>query len=103
MLKNIDFVPADKFDAFPPLGWLMFLRRKLFGDYALLGHYRAHPDKNQEDLFFALLRECVADGTVTEEMIRREMDANHVRKDAPLVLRKAPKLEQVIAALPAAA
>ena len=86
-----------------PCLWTRFLRRKLFGDYALLGHYRAHPDKNQEDLFFALLRECVADGTVTEEMIRREMDANHVRKDAPLVLRKAPKLEQVIAALPAAA
>ena len=99
----IDFVPADKFDAFPPLGWLMYLRRKLFGDYAFLGHYRAHPDKNQEDLFFALLRECVEEGTVTEAMIRREMDANHVRKDAPLVLRKAPTLEQVIASLPAAA
>ncbi|MBK7728126.1 MAG: hypothetical protein IPJ33_06405 [Gammaproteobacteria bacterium] len=97
----IDFVPADKFDRFPPLGWALFLRRKLFGDYSFLGHYRKHPDKNQENLFFALLKECVKDGTVTQEMIRNEMLLDHVRKDAAEVLGKVPQLDKVVAALPA--
>jgi hypothetical protein len=99
----IDFVPADKFSAFPPLGWLLHMRRKVFGDYAFLGHYKTHPDKNQENLFFALLQQCIDDGTVTEEMIQTEMLLDHVRKDAPGVLREAPPLEQVIASLPAGA
>ena len=38
-------------------------RRKLFGDYGLLGSYISHPDRNQEHLFFGLLRECVEQGT----------------------------------------
>jgi hypothetical protein len=97
----IDFVPADKFDAFPPLGWALYLRRKLFGDYSFLGNYKVHPDKNQEDLFFALLRGCVEDGTVTEDMIQNEMLLDHVRKDAPSVLGSAPPLERVVSSLPA--
>ncbi|MCP5121492.1 MAG: hypothetical protein H6984_03430 [Pseudomonadales bacterium] len=96
----IDFVPADKFDAFPPLGWLLHARRKIFGDYAFLGHYRSHPDKNQENLFFALLQKCIDDGTVTEEMVQREMLLDHVRKDAPSVLRKVPPIDQVVSSLP---
>jgi hypothetical protein len=99
----IDFVPADKFDAFPPLGWLLHLRRKIFGDYSFLGHYKTHPDKNQENLFFALLQECIKDGSVTEEMVRNEMLLDHVRKDAPSVLRRAPSIEQVLEAIPQAA
>ncbi len=99
----IDFVPADKFGAFPPLGWLLHIRRKIFGDYAFLGHYKTHPDKNQENLFFALLQRCIDDGTVTEEMIQHEMLLNHVRKDAASVLREAPPLDQVISSLPLAA
>ena len=55
-----------------------------------LGNYKKHPDKNQEDLFFALLQECINDGT-TEEMVQNEMLLDHVRKDAPRVLSKAPR------------
>ena len=97
----IDFVPADKFKPFPPLGWLMYLRRKVFGDYAFLGHYKSHPDKHQEDLFFGLLKECVDEGTVTEEMVLNEMLYDHVRKDAVEVLAKAPPVNQTVSALPA--
>ncbi|HEB88629.1 MAG TPA: hypothetical protein ENI85_03580 [Deltaproteobacteria bacterium] len=97
----IDFVPADKFDAFPPLGWLLYARRKIFGDYAFLGHYKSHPDKNQEDFFFGLLRECLEEGTVTEEMVQQEMLNDHVRKDALRVLEAAPPVDQVVARLPA--
>ena len=44
--------------------------------------YQQHPDPKQEQLFFGLLRECLEQGIVTEEMIRQEMAANHVRHDA---------------------
>jgi hypothetical protein len=46
------------------------------------GVYERHPDPNQERLFFTLLRECLSNGTVSEDMVRREMAANHVRHDA---------------------
>ena len=44
--------------------------------------YLPHPDPNQERLFFCLLSECLAAGTVTEDLVRREMSANRVRHDA---------------------
>lgn len=98
----IDFVPADKFKPFPPLGWLMWARRKIFGDYAFLGRYRSHPDKHQEDLFFGLLRECLDNGSVTEEMVRHEMVHDHVRHDAIEVVEKAPPVSKTLELLPAA-
>lgn len=44
--------------------------------------YQPHPDPNQEKLFFGLLAECLEKGIVTEDLVRREMSANHVRHDA---------------------
>lgn len=44
--------------------------------------YLPHPDPNQERLFFGLLAECLEKGLVTEDLVRREMSANHVRHDA---------------------
>ncbi|HHH40097.1 MAG TPA: hypothetical protein ENK50_11065 [Sedimenticola sp.] len=88
----LDWRPAEKFRLFPPLGWLMRARRKLFGEYGLLGNYKAHPDANQERFFFGLLKELVENGTVTEEMIRLEMHQNHVRHDALEVLERTPPL-----------
>ena len=88
----IDFTPADTFWPFPPIGWAMRWRRRLLGDYALLGRYKRHPDRNQENFFFGLLRECLDKGIVTEEMIRAEMRDNHVRHDALEVLARTPPL-----------
>lgn len=96
----IDFTPADKFPQFPPLGWLLRWRRQLFGDYAFLGHYRRHPDRNQENFFFGLLRECIDAGTVTEQMVREQMASNHVRHDALEVVANVPPLDQTLAGLP---
>ncbi|MEE4302479.1 MAG: hypothetical protein V2J24_23770 [Pseudomonadales bacterium] len=87
-----DWRPAERFRAFPPLGWLMRARRKLFGEYAFLPDYQKHPDPNQEHLFFGLLRECLEQGLVTEAEIRSEMDQNHVRHDAFDVLEKTKPL-----------
>jgi len=78
----VDFVPAESFKYFPPVAWAKRLRRRLFGDYAFLGHYHTHPDPNQEAFFFGLLRECLEKGIVSEDLVREEMRQNHVRHDA---------------------
>jgi hypothetical protein len=83
----VDFVPADKLGNVPLLGALNRLRARLFGDYAFLGRYARHPDPNQEAFFFALLRECLACGSVTEDLLKQEMARNHVRHDALELVR----------------
>ncbi|MDH3888659.1 MAG: hypothetical protein OEU78_09175 [Gammaproteobacteria bacterium] len=88
----IDWRPAENFRLFPPLGWLMRARRKLFGEYALLGRYKSHPDPNQERFFFGLLKECLEKGIVADDMIRDEMAQNHVRHDAFDVIDRTPRL-----------
>jgi len=88
----VDFTPAETFRLFPPLGWVMRWRRQLFGTHAFLGRYRHHPDTNQENFFFGLLRECLEKGIVTEDLVREEMNENHVRHDAFEVIERAPPL-----------
>lgn len=78
----VDFTPADSFPLFPPIGWVMRWRRRLFGDHALLGRYVRHPDPKQEAMFFNLLRECLKTGQVSEEFIRSEIEKSHLRNDA---------------------
>lgn len=73
--------------------WTMILKRKLFGEYAFLGNYRKHPDPNQEQLFFGLLKECLEQGVITQKELDEEMAANHVRHDAPELLGKTDRLE----------
>jgi hypothetical protein len=79
---RVDFMPPEKPSGMPALGWLNQMRRRLFGDYAFLGHYVKHPDPNQEHFFFGLLRECVDKGIVTEALLRQEMQQDHIRHDA---------------------
>ena len=84
--------PAETFRLFPPVAWVMRARRKLFGEYALLGNYKQHPDSNQERFFVGLLKECVEQGIVTEDMLKDQMARNHVRHDAFEVLERTPPL-----------
>jgi hypothetical protein len=88
----IDFVPAEKTRRFPPLGWARRARRRLLGEPRRRGHYRPHPDPNQERFFFGLLRECLELGVVDEAFLRGEMARNHVRHDAFEVLERTPPL-----------
>ena len=85
----VDFVPADKLGRIPLLGALNRLRARMFGDYAFLGRYARHPDRNQEAFFFGLLRECLDRGIVTEDLVRQEMARDHVRHDALELARAA--------------
>jgi hypothetical protein len=91
---KVDWRPAERFRLFPPLGWLMKARRKVFGEYAFLGHYKPHPDRNQEALFMGLLRECVDQGIVSEAMLRDEMAKHHVRLDIMELLERSPPLAE---------
>jgi hypothetical protein len=93
----VDFRPVEHFPLFPPFGWLMVARRKLFGDYGLLGSYRRHPDPRQEALFFAFLRECLESGEVSEDLIAAEMRQNHLRHDTLERARTAPAVDAVLA------
>lgn len=88
----VDFVPGDRTRAFPLVGYLRRVRRGLFGDYALLGRYRPHPDPRQEAFFFGLLRECLETGEISEGFLRDEMARKHLRHDAFEVLERVPRL-----------
>ncbi|HSH42520.1 MAG TPA: hypothetical protein VK973_10405 [Arenicellales bacterium] len=89
---RVDWRLAERFRLFPPIGWLMRARRRLFGVYGLLGHYAAHPDPNQEWFFFALLKECLEQGEISEAFLVEEMRRDHVRHDALEVLARTPPL-----------
>jgi len=91
-----DFVPNDRLFGLKITKPIMMLRRKLFGDYAFLGRYKQHPDINQQHLFFALLREAMQEGMLSEDMLREQMAANHVRHDAFEVLQQTPPLDEVM-------
>ena len=88
----VDFTLAERSRVFPPLGWAIRLKRKLSGSGNFFRNYLRHPDQNQEAFFFGLLRECVEQGVVTEDMLREEMRQNHVRHDAFELLDSVPKL-----------
>lgn len=75
----IDYTPTEDSSV---KGRIMRVRRRLFGQYGLLGKYWSHPDSQQEKFFFQMLRECVAEGKITMEQIREAMLANRVRHDA---------------------
>ena len=89
-----DFRAPESSHALTPKNIYHRVRRKLFGEYGLMGSYKTHPDPNQERLFFALLRECFDKGLVTEAMIRHEMKHNHVRHDALDLVRRTPTLDE---------
>ena len=89
---KVDYFPPERPGGSAALGWLYRMRRRVFGDYAFMGHYLPHPDPNQERFFFGLLRECLDRGILSEDMLRDEIRQNHVRHDAFEVLDRTPPL-----------
>ena len=84
----VDYRPAERSRLFPPLGWINRARRQLFGEYALLGRYKRHPDPEQEAHFFSLLKECLHQGIVNERMLHEEICRKHLRPDALEILAR---------------
>lgn len=46
------------------------------------GYYEPHPDPAQEQLFFRLLGECLEEGSISESLLRSEIDSQNLRADA---------------------
>ncbi|WP_119168690.1 glycosyltransferase family protein [Algihabitans albus] len=89
----VDFTAASKkFKATRPKTWMRPLKRAMLGWGGAPSHYQAHPDRAQQNFFFGLLRECLAEGVVTEDQLRAEMRENHIRHDALDVLKQTPPL-----------
>ncbi len=89
---KVDYTPASKTRAFRPVGWLRRARESVFGRYGMLGHYKRHPDPNQERFFFGLLRECLDKGVISDQLLRDEMARDHIRHDAFEVIERTPPL-----------
>lgn len=89
---SVDFTPADKFRKRPLLASLNRLRARLFGEYGLLGRYAQHPDMQQQNVFFGLLKECLECGHISEALVREEIQRQHVRADALEVADRTPAL-----------
>lgn len=91
---RVDYTPTE---FVPVIGQIMKLRRRLFGEHAFLGRYHRHPDVKQENLFFGLLKECLAEGKVTIAMLKEAMAKNYVRHDAMDVMARVPDLKKLAA------
>lgn len=89
---QVDYRPADTFQLFPPKHWFRRARRAVFGDYGLAGKYKPHPDPNQERFFFGLLKACLEEGIVSEDMLKEEMQKNHLRHDAFELIERMPPI-----------
>jgi hypothetical protein len=87
----LGFLPPD----WTPAGLIKRVR--------LPGRYHSHPDRAQENLFFALVGECLQNGTITEALLAEHMRKNNVRHDAAEIVRQAPGVDQVLQSLPARA
>jgi hypothetical protein len=92
---KVDYTPTE---FVPVIGWIMRMRRKLFGDHALLGRYARHPDPRQEAFFFGLLKGAYEEGLVTDAQIKEAMSKNHIRHDSIEVMKNAPPLSSLKAA-----
>jgi hypothetical protein len=92
---KVDYTPTE---FVPVIGWIMRMRRKLFGEHALLGRYARHPDRNQEYFFFGLLKEAYEKGLVSEAQLREAMQHNFIRHDSFEVMKEVPPLQPVKAA-----
>jgi hypothetical protein len=66
------------------------LRRTGWWDQDRTVRYQPHPDPRQEQEFFALLRECLEQGSITTQLLSRAVRKNYLRKDAFALLAGAP-------------
>ena len=89
---KVDYTPTE---FVPVIGWIMRMRRKMFGDHALLGRYAKHPDPKQEQLFYGLLKGAYEAGMVTDAQIKEAMDKNYIRHDSVEVMKAAPTLPPI--------
>jgi hypothetical protein len=87
-----DFTPREIHKGFVSTGWMIGAVNALLGPASPFARYHKHPDPRQEAFFFGLLRECLDQGLVTENLLREEMAKNHIRHDALGLVHRVPPL-----------
>ena len=91
---KVDYTPTE---FVPVIGWIMRMRRQMFGEHAFLGRYAKHPDPKQEQLFYGLLKGAYEAGMVTDAQIKDAMAKNYIRHDSVEVMKAAPSLPPLTA------
>jgi hypothetical protein len=69
----------------------------------LPGSYWRHPDVRQEQYFFALVKECLDNGMLSQDLLRHHIEQNHVRHDAFEIASSVPKVDDILGSLQARA
>jgi hypothetical protein len=82
-------LPADYYAPRGPV-WLKAFKRVARRVSGRTVRYQPHPDPRQEQLFFALLRECLEQGSITTRFLRKAIRKNYLRKDAFALLAGRP-------------
>ncbi|WP_374380927.1 hypothetical protein [Dongia sp.] len=77
----VDFTVRQRSGGILSAKWLPW-SRALTKPVSAEGHYKEHPDPKQAELFFTLLKECVAAGAVGLDEIKEAMALNYIRHDA---------------------
>lgn len=68
--------------------------------YKLIGKrphmHEPHPDRNQQNLFFGFLRECLEKNIISEQFLKDEISREYLRPDAMQVLETTPLLDKTL-------
>jgi hypothetical protein len=83
-------LPADYHD-YAPKGavWLQASKRVARRIVSLgRDRYRPHPDPAQEQMFFALLKECLEHGGITVQFLNQAIRKKYLRKDTFALLAR---------------
>ena len=95
-----DFTPRGRHLEGANASLLERVRARIWGEpTGPRGHYKRHPDPAQEQFFFSLLRECLAEGVIPRALVEEEIERCHVRRDA-LSLVESVKGSRASASLP---
>ncbi len=96
----VDFTIRQRAGGLLSAKWLPW-SKSLTKPVAAEGRYKSHPDPKQEELFFTLLKECVAFGSVTKAEIEDAIAQNFIRADAFALLADPSRRVRDAAATPA--
>ncbi|HET6221716.1 MAG TPA: hypothetical protein VFE11_06090 [Dongiaceae bacterium] len=87
----VDFTPRERHKGLISTGWLIGAVNSMLSDASPFARYVRHPDPNQERFFFGLLRECVEQGRVSEDLLRDQIARKHIRADTLALIERASR------------
>jgi hypothetical protein len=89
----VDFTNRRGFFGLLPANWTP---KSWISRTKLPGSYWRHPDRRQEQYFFALLKECLDNKSISESLVKEHMLKKHVRLDALDIVSQVPGVDEVL-------